>query len=159
MRMLALLLAVPVAVATACAPRVDMAAEEAALRQADSAYTVAVQSKNLDAMLDLYAGDGVMYPPNEPTVSGLEGIRQYATNILNTPGLTVAFTPLDVRVSAGGTMGYTLNTGRITTADGSEEIRDFHVWRKEPDGHWKVVVDFWNSPPPVPPPPPPARRR
>jgi len=165
MRMLSLLLAVPVAAATACAPRVDTAAEQAALRRADSAYTVAVQSKNLDAMIESYASDAVMYPPNEPTVSGIEGVRQYATTILSTPGLSVAFTPVDVQVSPGGGMGYTFNTGRVTTTDPagatvSEEIRDFHVWRKEPDGRWNVVVDIWNSPTPLPPPPPaPARRR
>ncbi|MBI4408233.1 MAG: DUF4440 domain-containing protein [Gemmatimonadetes bacterium] len=165
MKGLSLLLAVPVAAGTACAPRVDLDAERAALRQADSAYSAAVQSKSLDAIVALYTGDAVMYPPNGPTVSGIEGVRQYATNMLDTPGLAIAFTPVDVQVSGTGAMGYTINHARVTVTDPtgttvSEEIRDFHVWRQEADGRWKVVVDIWNSPtPPAPPPATPTRRR
>jgi ketosteroid isomerase-like protein len=32
----------------------------------------------------------------------------------------------------------------------SESVRDFHVWRKDADGEWKLVIDIWNSP--IPPP-------
>ncbi|MBI2402264.1 MAG: DUF4440 domain-containing protein [Gemmatimonadetes bacterium] len=165
MKMLSLLLAVPVAAGSACAPRVDLTAERTALRRADSAYSAAAQSKDIDALVAWYTADAVMYPPNEPTVSGIDGVRQYGTNMLNTPGLTVGFTPLDVQVSATGGMGYTINTARVTMTDPkgapvSEELRDFHVWRKEPDGSWKVAVDIWNSPtPPAPPPAMPTGRR
>jgi len=156
-----LLLALPLVAGTACAPTVDTASEQAALRRADSAYSAAAQSKNVDAIVDLYTNDAVMYPPNEPTVSGITGVRQYATNMLNTPGLSVTFTRVDVQVSPGGRMGYTINTARVSMTDPSgapvsEELRDFHVWRKETDGRWKVVVDIWNSP--TPPAPPPATR-
>lgn len=24
-------------------------------------------------------------------------------------------------------------------------VRDFHVWKKQADGSWKVAVDIWNS--------------
>ncbi len=165
MKVLSLVLAIPVVAGIACAPQVDTGAVQAALRQADSAYRAAAQSKNLDAIVDLYARDAVMYPPNEPTVSGIEGVRQYATNMLNTPGLTISFTPVDVQVSADGAMGYTINTGRVTVTDPkgttvSEETRDFHVWRKEANGRWKVVVDIWNSPTaPAPPPATPIPQR
>ena len=28
---------------------------------------------------------------------------------------------------------------------GRDIVRDFHTWRRQPDGSWKVVVDMWNS--------------
>jgi len=31
----------------------------------------------------------------------------------------------------------------------SERVRDIHIWKKEPDGKWRVVIDIWNSELPI----------
>jgi ketosteroid isomerase-like protein len=61
----------------------------------------------------------------------------------------------EVVVSSSGDLGYTLGIGEITMEgpDGEpvvETIRDFHVWRKDAAGEWKLAVDIWNSPEPPP---------
>lgn len=159
------LLASALAGGSGCARSVDMAAEQEALRQADSAYTAAVQSKDLDAIVGFWSSDGVMYPPNEAAVSGSAEITRYVRTFVNTPGITVAFAPADVRISPAGGMGYTIKTAHVTLTDTkgatvSEELRDFHVWKKEAHGRWIVAADIWNSPtPPAPPPATPSPRR
>lgn len=49
-------------------------------------------------------------------------------------------------------MGYTYGTANITITgpDGNpmtEGIRDFHLWKRQADGSWRIVVDIWNIAP------------
>ncbi|GIT52402.1 MAG: hypothetical protein Ct9H300mP15_26150 [Gemmatimonadota bacterium] len=51
-------------------------------------------------------------------------------------------------------MGWTLSVGEITINNpegppGRDVVRDFHTWKKQEDGSWKVVVDMWNSELPI----------
>jgi len=57
---------------------------------------------------------------------------------------------VEVEVGDGGDLGYTLNQFVITFTGSegqpvTEQGRDFHVWRRQADGAWKVVIDIWNS--------------
>ncbi len=143
------------AATASCAPGVpslDLDAERAALREADSRYTQLATAKDADGVSGLYAVDATIYPPTSATVSGLDGVRQFAAEFTSVPGLTLSFRPLVIDVSRDGDMGYTINAVEITVPDEAgnpvtELIRDFHLWRKQEDGSWKVVVDIWNAEP------------
>jgi uncharacterized protein (TIGR02246 family) len=143
-----------VALAAACAPRpADLEAARAALRAADSGYSQVAVAKNVDAFVALYEAGATMYPPGEATAQGTDAIRAVVETFLKDPAFAVTFTPVVVDVAAGGDLGYTLNTAAITATgpDGkpaTERIRDFHVWRKQADGSWKIVIDIWNAEPP-----------
>lgn len=130
----------------------DPAAARASLRQADSAYAQAGAAKDRDAFVGLYASDAVMYPPAEPTVTGVDAIGKFVDGFLRDTAFAAVFRPLDVQVSADGTMGHTLNSGELTYTgpDGklvTEHIRDFHVWRREAGGSWRLTIDIWNAEP------------
>jgi ketosteroid isomerase-like protein len=97
-----------------------------------------------------------MYPPAAATVTGLEAIGNFVDGFLRDPAFTAAFRPLVVDVSTDGTMGFTLNAAELsyTGPDGkplTEHLRDFHLWRKQPDGSWKLSIDIWNAEPPAAP--------
>lgn len=56
-------------------------------------------------------------------------------------------------MSPAGDMGYTWGhyEGRSKDPDGNARVtagRYFTIWRKEPDGSWKVVLDASNEEPP-----------
>ena len=146
-----------VVLAAACYPPeavVDMEAETAALRAVAEAYHEVAASADADAMVDLYAPDCIMYPPGAPVVEGLDGVRAFGEAFMSVPGIQIELEITEVVVSAGGHMGYTMGIGDITSGgpDGEpvvETIRDFHVWTKNADGEWKLVIDIWNSPTPV----------
>lgn len=134
------------------APSVDLEAERTALREADSRYTQVATAKDAEGVSGLYAADATIYPPAGATVSGLGGVREFAAGFTSVPGLTLSFRPLVIDVSRDGDMGYTINAVEITVPDEAgnpvtELIRDFHLWRKQEDGSWKVVVDIWNAEP------------
>ena len=128
---------------------VDLAAEKAALSAASNAYHEAASTMDIDALVGLYANDGIMLAPNAEAASGLESVRDFATAFTDLPGFSVRTENTQVEVGAGGDIGYTLSDTTITFdgPDGGtvEDVsRDFHLWKKQ-DGAWKVAVDIWNS--------------
>jgi ketosteroid isomerase-like protein len=145
---------VPTLLAAACAapaPRApDLEAELTALRAAATAYYAAASAKDPAGVVALYDRDAVMVPPNADLVEGLEGVQGYRFGFISTPGVELRFEILRAEVSASADMGWTLALGDITInrPDGSVDsdlVRDFHVWKKQTDGSWKVVADIWNS--------------
>ncbi len=146
-------------IAAACAgpqeTTVDLQAETAALRAAAQAYDDAARALDADALSAFYMEDAAAYPPNEPTVEGRAGFKEYAANFVSAPGIQMSFGQPQVVVAASGDLGYTYAEGEVTLdgPDGetvTEVLRDFHVWAKDAEGAWRVVVDIWNSPDPLP---------
>lgn len=140
----------------ACAPQptVDVGQELIALRAAATAYHEAASAKDGDAVVGMYDQAAVMIPPNAELVEGLEGVRNYRFGFIETPGVELEFEILRAEVSATGDIGWTLAIGEITINQsegppGRDQVRDFHTWKKQADGSWKVVVDVWNSGLPV----------
>ena len=131
-------------------PVIDHDAEVAALRAAAEAYHTAARAKDAQAIVTFYADDAIMVPPNADRVDGIEGVRNYRFGFIENPGVELLFELIRVEVSSGGDMGWTLAIVNVsfTRPDGepgSDRLRDFHAWKKQDDGSWKVVVDMWNS--------------
>jgi uncharacterized protein (TIGR02246 family) len=159
MRSLPLALAVCFLSACAKTPAVDTEGARTALRQADSAYSRAGVAKDRATFVALYAPDAVVYPPGGETVSGIDAIGKFMDGPLTDTSFTAVFHPVTVDVSTDGTLGYTLNAAQLSSrgTDGkrtTERVRDFHVWRKQPDGTWKLLIDIWNAEPTATPPKP-----
>ncbi len=132
---------------------VDVSAERDALREADTRYSETLSRKDTDAFSGFYAPDGAMYPPEGSVVKGPDSIRSFVGPFFKDPAFASKFTPLTVEVSQGGDMGYTFNLLELTATrpngePGTERLRDFHLWRKQADGSWKIMVDIWNAEPP-----------
>ena len=141
----------------ACAPppeptlEIDMEAEKAALTEAAMRYNEGGNSMDVDAIASLYASDALVMGNNMETKEGTAGVREFLTAFKETPGFEVSFGIPTVVVSKGADMGYTLADIELSFdgPDGkpvSSRERDFHLWKKQADGSWKIVVDIWNSP-------------
>ena len=126
-------------------------AEVESLRSAALAYQEAASAKNADAVVDMYDETALMIPPNAEIVDeGLEGVEAYQFGFIVTPGVSLDFELVRVEVAASGDIGWTFAIGNITIQREGEEpgrdiVRDFHTWKKQADGSWKIVVDMWNS--------------
>ncbi len=91
-----------------------------------------------------FAEDGVSLGNGQPPVHGREAIAKQAT--WSPKDYQLLWTPTDAMMSPGGDMGYTWGhyEGRSHDTDGNAKVttgRYLTVWRKEPDGSWKVVLD------------------
>lgn len=91
-----------------------------------------------------FADDGVALGNGKQPLIGKVAIAQSATWSPKVYQLT--WTPTDAMVSPDGDMGYTWGhfEGRSKDANGNPVLtsgRYITVWRKQPDGSWKVVLD------------------
>jgi ketosteroid isomerase-like protein len=97
-----------------------------------------------------FAEDGVSLANGQAPVHGRDAIARQAT--WSPKDYRLEWTPTDGVMSPMGDMGYTWGhyEGHSRDSDGNTKVtmgRYLTVWRKEPDGNWKVVLDTSNDEP------------
>jgi len=138
-----------IAVAGCSSSDIDMATEEAAIRQVDSDIVAAINANNIDAMLVFYAEDARMLPPGAPPVVGKAAIRDLANSFVSA-GVVVAHNLENVVVSKGGDLAYVSYSYELsfTGPEGStitETGKDITIYKKATNGSWKLAIDMWNE--------------
>jgi ketosteroid isomerase-like protein len=103
------------------------------------------------AVVDWFAPDGVLLGNGQPPVVGKVAIAKTMTWSAKDYQLT--WTPTDAMMGPSGDMGYTWGRfeGHSKDANGNAvntSGRYITMWRKEPDGEWKVVLDAGANEPP-----------
>jgi len=111
----------------------------------------ALSARDVGHLVSLYADDAALYYADNPPVTGKDAIRETWEGILSKPGFSMSTEPLEVEIATRGNLAFshgayttTTNnaTGKTVTADKGEYAV---VYRKEPDGKWKIVADNGNS--------------
>jgi ketosteroid isomerase-like protein len=130
------------------------AADEAAVREADTDWVKAAQTKKVDDWVAFYADDAVVLPPNDKTVTGKDSIRKPVGDLLGLPNLSISWTPTKVEVAKSGDLGYLYGTYQLSATGPDGKPMDDHgkmleIWKKQGDGNWKCIVDTWSSDLPV----------
>jgi uncharacterized protein (TIGR02246 family) len=127
-------------------------AGEAAIRDAHAAYHEAALAKDWDAVVTYYTTDAVIMPPNQPTVQGRDAIRDWYASF---PPVSEVELPI-VELDGWGDIAYARGTYSLTMViEGAPEPimdmgKNLAIWRKQPDGSWKIAVDTFNSDLPIP---------
>ena len=138
----------------------DPAAARARLRDAELAFAQASKARGADAWAEVFADSGVQMNPGHNYV-GKEAVRALmAPDLADTTHL-LSWTPTTVDVSASGDLGYTMGRWQVAPrAGGTPLLQGSYVtiWKKQPDGAWKVVLDAGNADP-APAPPAPAKKK
>ena len=133
------------------------AADEAAIREADIAWSKAAAAKQLDATLSYYSEDASMLPPNAPIATGKETFRKVWAQLFEIPGFSVSWQPVKVEAARSGDLGYSHGTYEMTMNDPkgnpvTDRGKYVAVWKKQADKSWKAMADMFNSDlPPAPP--------
>ena len=130
------------------------AADEAAIRLADSYWVKAAESKQVDAWMAFYADDAVVLPPNERIATDKDSIRKSVAGLLGLPGLSLSWQPTNVEVARSGDLAYLYGAYVLTFSDAkgkpvTDHGKNIEIWKKQSDGKWKCIVDTWNSDLPV----------
>jgi ketosteroid isomerase-like protein len=138
------------------APRAGPAAGDVAtLRAADSLLQLALTARDADRAAAFYAEDAVLLPVAEPIVEGRTAIRDEWRHLFAIPGYSAAAGLVAAVTSADGTLGYTRGTyaSPMLAPDGQEVVERgkwVSVWRRDPEGRWRIVVDIYNTDAPPP---------
>jgi ketosteroid isomerase-like protein len=124
--------------------------DEALIRKADEDWARAAQTKQVAAWVAFYAADAVVLPPNDKTASDKESIEKAVGDLLTLQDLTIGWQPAKVEVARSGDLAYARGTYDLTFKDAKgNPVKDhgkyLEVWKKQPDGGWKCIVDTWNS--------------
>lgn len=117
----------------------------------------AAEAKDLERYVSFYADDASLFWPGAPMVTGRAAIREFMRAFLSIPAFSLSFETAKVDVSRAGDLAYSYGTNKVTLVDPiGNRMKDrgkyLTVYRKQPDGTWKVMADMGNSdlPAPVP---------
>lgn len=140
--------------APAATPTPDTrAAEEATLRSLIKDWSAAAQAKDAAKFVGLYADDARVMMANAPDLEGIAAIREGLTAMMQDPNFALSFEADSVVVARSGDLAYEHGSYSMTMTGpekkpATETGHYVVVWRKEPGGSWKVVVDAPISDPP-----------
>ena len=102
-----------------------------------------------DSFLEYFAPDGVSFAPDPGNARARLEKRPKRTP---DPTVNLDWAPMRAEISAGGDLGW--STGNTTFERGGKAPKTigyyFSLWRKQPDGGWKVVLDVGVETPPKP---------
>jgi ketosteroid isomerase-like protein len=132
--------------------KVVATAEQAGLMRTSRRWAEVLRSRDLEKILSFWADDAIVMPPDQPALLGKAAIRQYVVECLAIPGFSITWEPEFARVGGRGDIGYLVERSRFTLPDVTGALvtryaKTVTVWRKNPAGEWRCVIDIWNGNP------------
>jgi uncharacterized protein (TIGR02246 family) len=138
------------ALVAACEGGGEDAADEARaeIERLGRQWEEAANTGQVERLIEVYAPDAVILPPGGPTIEGSETIRELFRQEFERFDTRIAFTTQEIEIE--GDMAY--RRGRYVwrgTPRGSGQTIEttnkfLEIWRRQPDGTWRIAVDMWN---------------
>jgi hypothetical protein len=129
---------------TAAVAPAGLPAPEADLMNADREQSRQVSLRRLEAWVEGFDASGAKYT-NGKIVTGLPAIRESMAAAFADPNFTIEWAPTVAHVTSNDKMGVTKGRWKTRTMpNGREQVATgdyITVWRKQPDGSWKVMFD------------------
>lgn len=139
------------AIALAAPPAADEARQ--AMQDADRRFSRASEARDLEGFTQLVAADAVFLSQTGPPALGRAGVRKRWGGFFEPAGPTLTWEPVEAVASERGDLGYTRGRYLLKGRDGegkpmAETGEYLSIWRKDPDGAWRVVIDSSRPAPP-----------
>jgi uncharacterized protein (TIGR02246 family) len=138
--------------ASAPPPSIDTReADIAAVKAVEEEWNKVAATRDVDKFLSFYADDAVILMPNLPPIRGRDGVRADITSMMADPNYALTFKSEEIHASKGGDVVYTLGSYTSTATDPktkqpiTDKGKGTAIYRKQPDGSWKCVVDMISS--------------
>jgi ketosteroid isomerase-like protein len=136
-------------------PRFDAAAEGRKLLQRDAEWAQAASDgKDVEKIVSYWSEDAQVIEPGQPVYQGKAAIRAYVAASLKTPGFKIHWVSSNPVFSPDGKLAYMPGVDEMTVPGPSGALMTVHtrgisIWRRDPDGEWRCVVDIANESPPA----------
>ncbi|OUR63091.1 hypothetical protein A9Q74_02475 [Colwellia sp. 39_35_sub15_T18] len=122
--------------------------EQKALIEADKKWFS--MSKSAEDFLAYTDPEFKFFPPNAPFMAKKETAQEFWRSIVETPGLTLTWSPEGAEASSTGDLGFTYGFYLLKALDdaGNETIdkgKYVTVMRKQKCGEWRPLNDIFNS--------------
>lgn len=117
---------------------------------------LATAGKDLDKVVSYWSDDAVLIFPGQPVLEGKAAIRAYVKESFDTPGFKIHWVSQKPVFSADGKFAYMRGKDELTLpgvkgATMTLHLRGISLWRLDPDGQWRSIVDISNEEPPAAP--------
>jgi ketosteroid isomerase-like protein len=120
----------------------------------EDAFCAMAKTQGLNAAFTHFASPDVAFIDTDPRrFRGLAAVQERIGP--DRPGVSLVWSALFTDVSADGTLGY--NYGRYELrspgSDGQEQVRGgffLTIWKRQPDGTWRYVMDTGSPDRPLP---------
>lgn len=133
---------------------VDQAAIGAAIDSLEAGWAVAVAARDTTMLVNFYADDAHVLPPNGPRADDKAAIREVWAGFLSIPGVDLKLAPNTKMVSEAGDMAIDIGSYEMNAKDAKgkpiHDVGKYVTVFKKMNGEWKIVVDTWNSDTPMP---------
>jgi uncharacterized protein (TIGR02246 family) len=121
-----------------------------AIARATEELLAAVNASDVDRCLAVWSSDGVLMPPQHPAVRGRDAIGEYFHRLFARSKFSFAFTSSDIQIAGDTALERVTYTVTVWSQTGGgavteDEGKGLHVYRRQPDGSWKLTQDIWNS--------------
>jgi ketosteroid isomerase-like protein len=128
------------------ATRFDAAAARRAVQDADRALSRSTEAREIEAFAALLDTDTLFVSESGPPARGRDAVRRRWAQFFDPAGPSLTWEPYEGEISSQGDLGYTrgkfLFQGKDPAGkDVTERGEYLSIWRKQPDGAWRVVVD------------------
>ena len=131
----------------------DPALESQKLLRRDAEWAdLASAGKDVERIASYWSDDAIIIPQGQPVVEGKAAIRAFVMSSLQIPGFKIHWVSERVSFSPDGKLAYMHGKNAMTVPGPNGALvtlagRGITIWRLEPDGQWRCVVDIWNDPP------------
>ena len=122
-------------------------ADRNAIRAVVAKFDKAVLAADWPTAVSVYTEDGILMPPNGPVVQGRAAMQKFFAGF---PKIT-AFKENVVEIAGYGDLVHPRGTYEMTMMPPGAKTpltdigKVLAVWRKQPDGSWRVARVMWNS--------------
>jgi len=150
------LLFLALVLAGGCAsPKFDAAAEAQKLLRRDAEWSNSTTGADHEKILSYWTDDAMVIEPGQPIYEGKAAIRAFVEASLKIPGFSIHWVSEKPVFSPDGKMAYMRGVDMMTVPGPDGKLMQVHtrgisIWRRDPDGEWRCVVDIANDAPPAP---------
>ena len=128
---------------------VDVQADEMAIREVLDQIVSAFNTGDVESFLANFTDDAIFDPPNGPARSGKEANRSVYLAVFENSTYDVSMELNELVIAGDWAFDRTVFAGTVTNkATGeSRDIKNgnIHIYKRQPDGSWKIAWDIWNS--------------
>jgi uncharacterized protein (TIGR02246 family) len=127
----------------------DVEADVEAIKGLLDEFDLAANASDADGLTELYTGNAVRIPPNEPALLGKEAIRAHFQEFYDQFTEEAENIVVDVYVSGDLAFSRGTWTSVKTPREGGESFKLNGNWvsiqRKQPNGSWKIACDIFSD--------------
>ena len=124
-------------------------ADVEAINQVRELEVAVFASEAIEDLPTVFTDDVAFMPPNVPALIGRGASQSWFVDAFDEYSLNIEYTDSDVTVAGDWAIERYAVTATFTPEAGGEahtgNYKGIHIYRRQPDGSWRIAQDIWNS--------------